>query len=180
MRSVSKIFALVLILTMAISSFVDLLMTKPAFAQSSFSPTPTPYDQIFNYNFPDGYTFTYEITASSTGYLIAPSVMNNPFPIEISFFEQLPNGTENEVTKIFPIGGYGVTYASTSYPMNITFTELSNQPTSTPSSTTSQTPHPTVSPSPTQPVSELSWLVIVPLLLSVFCIAILIRHRKNR
>ncbi|MFA7397530.1 MAG: hypothetical protein WC046_03500 [Candidatus Bathyarchaeia archaeon] len=37
---------------------------------------------------------------------------------------------------------------------------------------------PTSAPNPTPTVPELSWLVIVPLLLSLFSVAILIRHRK--
>jgi hypothetical protein len=38
-------------------------------------------------------------------------------------------------------------------------------------------PSPTPTPSPTVP--ELSWLVIVPLLLSVFAVALVLRHRKT-
>ena len=38
----------------------------------------------------------------------------------------------------------------------------------------------TASPSPTPTVPELSWWVIVPLLLSVFSVAVIVRHRKNR
>jgi hypothetical protein len=44
------------------------------------------------------------------------------------------------------------------------------------STLTSPTPNPT--PSPTVP--ELSWLVIVPLLLSVFSVALVVKHRKTR
>jgi len=43
-------------------------------------------------------------------------------------------------------------------------------------STTTASP----SPSPTPAVQELSWLVIVPLLLSVFFVAVIFRNRKNR
>jgi hypothetical protein len=36
------------------------------------------------------------------------------------------------------------------------------------------------SPSPTPTVPELSWLVILPLLLSMFSVAVIFRHRKNK
>jgi YVTN family beta-propeller protein len=44
------------------------------------------------------------------------------------------------------------------------------------------TANPTLSPTPTltPAVPELSWLAIVPLLLSVFSVAVILRHRKNR
>ncbi len=38
---------------------------------------------------------------------------------------------------------------------------------------------PSSMPSSTSTVPEFSWLVIVPLLLSVFCVAVIVRHRKN-
>ena len=40
------------------------------------------------------------------------------------------------------------------------------------------TPNTAVSPSPTPTVPELSWLAIVPLLLSLFSVALIFRHRK--
>jgi hypothetical protein len=36
------------------------------------------------------------------------------------------------------------------------------------------------SPSPSPTVPELSWFVIVPLLISMFAVAVIVRHRKNR
>ena len=172
MERKSKSLALFFILIMAISS-LSLLAAKPAFAQSSFSPSTTPESQTFSYNLPN-YTVSYEITSGSTGYLIGLLVMDNP-PIEISFYEQLPNGTENRVTKFI---AYGMTIASTSYPTNVTFAELS-EPTSTPTSTAFTPPIPTpASPTLTPTVPELSWLVIVSLLLSVLSVAVIVRHRK--
>ncbi len=47
------------------------------------------------------------------------------------------------------------------------------------SSFVSTSPTPNQSPTPTPTVPELSWLVIVPLLLSVLSIAVIIRHRKT-
>jgi hypothetical protein len=41
-------------------------------------------------------------------------------------------------------------------------------------------PNPTASTSPTPTVPELSWLVIVPLLLSIFAVAVVMRHRKTK
>ena len=43
--------------------------------------------------------------------------------------------------------------------------------------TSTSTPIPTPSPSPT-PIPELSWLVILPMLLSMFAVAVVLRHRK--
>ena len=49
----------------------------------------------------------------------------------------------------------------------------------TPAPTPTSTPSPTPTPTPTATVPELSWLVIVPLLLSVFSVAVIIRQRKT-
>ena len=67
---------------------------------------------------------------------------------------------------------------------------LPSTPTPTPASSTpsQSTPTPTqpsssvTSPTPTSAssVPELSWLVIVPLLLSVFSVAVILRHRKSK
>jgi hypothetical protein len=40
------------------------------------------------------------------------------------------------------------------------------------------TSSPTISATPTATIPELSWLMIVPLLLSVFAVAVIVRHRK--
>lgn len=50
--------------------------------------------------------------------------------------------------------------------------------TSTPSSST-PTASPTPSPSPSPSVPEFSWLVIVPLLLSIVSVAVILKHRKT-
>ena len=39
-------------------------------------------------------------------------------------------------------------------------------------------PSSSASPTPSPSIPELSWLVIVPLLLSVFAVAVILRHRK--
>jgi len=48
-------------------------------------------------------------------------------------------------------------------------------------SSTSSSPTPTLSPTatPTPTVLELSWLAVIPLLLSVFSVAVIVRHRKT-
>lgn len=48
-----------------------------------------------------------------------------------------------------------------------------------PEPSTSATASPTPTPASTPTVSELSWLVIVPLLLAVFSVAAILRHRKT-
>ena len=45
--------------------------------------------------------------------------------------------------------------------------------------TSSDSSNPTVTPSPTPTIPELSWLVIVPLLLSLLSVTVLFRHRKT-
>jgi len=55
-------------------------------------------------------------------------------------------------------------------------TTTSNSPTATPTPTTAT---PTSTPASTQAVSELSWSVIVPLLLSVFSAAVIVKLRKT-
>jgi|WetSurMetagenome_2_1015567.scaffolds.fasta_scaffold127733_3 hypothetical protein len=170
MGSLKKGMALVLILMVAFST-LSLLNVKPVNAQTVTS-TPTSAQSLtnetgtFSYKL-SNYTVIYEITSSSKGYLIGLLVMDNP-PIEINFTEQLSNGTEIEVTKYI---AYGMTIPSTSYPMNITFTELSNNPTATPSSTTSQTPN----PSPSVPeFPTLTFLLLV--LISLSCILFTKKH----
>lgn len=56
------------------------------------------------------------------------------------------------------------------------------QPTSTPTATpTQQTPSTSTStaPSPSPPIPELSWLAIIPLMLSLLSLALILRHRKQ-
>jgi len=62
---------------------------------------------------------------------------------------------------------------------------LAPAPTSTPTPSASPTPAPSQN-APTQSITistptvpELSWLVIVPLFLSVFSVAVIVRHRKT-
>ncbi len=165
-----------LVLIIALSLFV----AKPAFAQSFPSPNVTPANQDFYYYLPDC-TVSYKIQNLSGFYYIVFSP-TNPVPIQVSFYEQLPNDTEHKKTGIIQVGGYGGHITSTSYPRDVTMIELSNEPKPTPTSSTSQTPSPTPtnsSPSPTPTVPELSWLVILPLLLAVPFVAVkLLRKRK--
>jgi hypothetical protein len=51
-------------------------------------------------------------------------------------------------------------------------------PTPTPSATVSPTPLQLQTPFPTPTVPELSWLAVVPLLLSVFAVTVIVIHRK--
>ena len=55
--------------------------------------------------------------------------------------------------------------------------KINTIPTQSPAPTSNTSPTPTLSPSPSVP--ELSWLIIVPLLLSMFAIAIIVKNRKN-
>ena len=72
--------------------------------------------------------------------------------------------------------------------INMTDGSVSITPYTNPTPTPTQTPEPTSPPTPTAtPIStptpavpEMSWLAILPLMLSVFSVAMLVRHRKNR
>jgi hypothetical protein len=55
----------------------------------------------------------------------------------------------------------------------------SPSPTATPNSTPTATPITQSTPSPTPAVPELSWYIVVPLLISVLSIAVLFKHRKT-
>jgi hypothetical protein len=174
MGSIKKGMTLMLIVALG------LFIAKPVLAQSVSSTNTTSVNQDFYYYLPDCIVH-YEISGFRTSYLIFifPLSMDNPCQVQISFYEQLLNGTEQKVTGIIPMDIYGAHFLSTSYPKEITMIEL-HEPTSTPKSTTSQTPSPTPSQtlasSPSVP--ELSWLAIVPLLFSVF-IAVIFRHRRQ-
>jgi hypothetical protein len=147
-----------------VAASVTLFIAKTTFAETN-SPHATPESQTFFYNLPNGYTVIYEITSYSENYLIGLLVMDNP-PIEINFNEIFPNGTEIEVTKYI---AYGMTISSTSYPTNITFTKISDEPTPIPSSSFSI---PTITPSPSVPefpitATLIAVLVAVTLLLII-------------
>ncbi len=151
----------------------------------NFEVDTTPTSQTFYYYLPDC-TVSYEITSFRSSYLIIlPLSMDNPSPIQITYYEQLPSGAEHEVTGIIPIGGQGVHFSSTSYPSDITMIELNNVPVSTPpcSSSPSPTPIPTLThteaPTQTPSVPELSLLIILPLLLSIFTVATILKYRKT-
>ena len=79
--------------------------------------------------------------------------------------------------------GYNFTDSSSDWSntQTITLTEgsTSTDISSSPSATPSATPLPTTTPAPTAAVPELSWLVIVPLLVSVLAVALILRHRKT-
>jgi hypothetical protein len=103
-----------------------MLLVNPVDAQLPSPKADSSETQTFSYNL-NGYSILYGINNNSSGYLIAIYVMDNP-PLEISFTEQLPNGTETRVTK--PIA-YGMTIPSTSYPTDISFKLSTNEPAAT-------------------------------------------------
>ena len=70
------------------------------------------------------------------------------------------------------LGGHFMTVTALDTSSNWSGTQTLTLPATT--STSAST-----SPTPTQTISELSWLVILPLLLSVFSVAVVVRHRKT-
>jgi hypothetical protein len=85
----------------------------------------------------------------------------------------LPSGTHSLV--IYAWGAKNMmSYCETEW---AAFSGTVNFTISDPTPSPSPSPTPTLVPTPTVP--ELSWLLIVPLLLSVFSVALLVRHRKT-
>lgn len=168
---------------------LSLLIAKPAFAELPSSPNTTPINQTFYYYLRD-FTVTYKIQRLQDDFYLITFSPTNPVPIQVNFYEQLPNGTEHIKTGIIQVGGYGGYLTTKSYPRDITMIELSNEPTSTPLSSTSPIPSPaqTCNPSPsllpsessvpTPTVPEFSWLITLPLFLSILFFGVLIRRRK--
>ncbi len=85
-------------------------------------------------------------------------------------FPQAPTGAYSIIGDL----GERLPYQLQTTPLNITITMPNN--TTVPESAT---PTSSSTPNSTATVPELSWLVIVPLLLSVFSVALVVRHRKT-
>lgn len=62
---------------------------------------------------------------------------------------------------------------------SITTNTISN-PTSTPTVSATASPIPPLESGASQTIPELSWLVIVPLLLSAFAVAVILKHKTSR
>ena len=148
-------------------SCLTLLTVKPANAQLPIFPYPTPETWNFTYHL-SNYAVNYSIIKQTpsaggnySGYNLVVYENYPPFPIEISFFD----GSQ-KVTGIAPINAYSTSFVSTSYPTQITMIEVNNE--SSPTSLTSPSRIP-----------ELSWFVILPLLISIFAVVVVLRHRKT-
>lgn len=181
MSRTKGVSALLLVIIIAVSC-VALLTVKPADAQTL---TPTPFDKTFSYHFPSGYEFYYRIvqTEDKSSYIIAPLNLDNSYPIEFGFYEILPNGNQQHVTHIFPARAYGSQFFSTSYPTSITLTELTNPPTTTPSTTI----NPTTSPTPTISVTanpgneQLTFFAIISAaIIALLAVFVYLKHRETR
>lgn len=66
-----------------------------------------------------------------------------------------------------------------SYTNTVYFSTTSNPPSPTPSPIAVPTPTLIQTPASTQAIPEISWSVILPLLLSVFFVAVILRHQKQ-
>ena len=103
--------------------------------------------------------------------------LGNPVDIQVEALEgyatQTQNSTlENLIQSITVLASSGWSSTQTIIASNVS---TSPTPTISPSAAT---PSPT--PNFTSPIPEFSWLVILPLLLSVFSVAVIVGHRKNR
>lgn len=131
-------------------------------------------------------TLTFEIDGNNdTSYQLPYSVslLNNyhediqldfRVKIYIAYFTHMPNPLINSPTySPYSIAVNALVVSDWSDSQTILVPASSISPNQTPNSTLS------TSPTPTPTVPELSWLAIVPLLLSVFTAAVVFRHRKN-
>ena len=192
MSRISKSFSFLFIVLIAASS---LIMVKPAFAQTP-SPIPTsiPETQNFTYALPN-YTVNYTIVTEPLpdANSINPAAYNilvygpPPFPIQISFNETTYYGAPQNMTMIMSVimttDALSTSIACFSYPTKITMTQVNNESVSPSPSSSSTSPAPASStiptPTSTPTVPELSWLAILPSLMSAFAVVVIIKHQKT-
>ena len=97
----------------------------------------------------------------------------SPIPLSLTSSLDVPEGNHTLYVEV-TVWGKDYTYDIYENSTVINFTIVNSTVSiPTPNQSTSLSP----SPSPTVP--ELSWLVIVPLLLSIFSVAVILRHRKT-
>ncbi len=106
-----------------------------------------------------------------------------PFPSTYNTTINVPNGNHLlwvEADLWLNDSSYDDDYPITNLSQIVSFTVDNTTLSSTsPSPSSTQIPTPSTSPSPSPTVPELSWLIIVPLLLSVFSVVVIVRHRKT-
>jgi len=141
---------------------------------------------------PQGNNPQFNSTAQGTAFhyeyrVFPPSTTNTAIDIDIS---GLTSGAHK--LTIFADGEFNANndfifpYHYQSLPIYFSVNYLAAYPTASPSPTPSPSLSPTESPTPkplptaSPTVPELSWLTIVPLLLSLFIASVILRYRKNR
>ncbi len=147
-------------------------------------------DDIQKILIPQGNNPQFNSTAQGTAYhyeyvVFPPSTTNTAIDIDIS---SLSSGAHK--LTIFSDGEFNSNndfifpYHYRSPPIYFSVNYLATYPTASPSPTTQpslspiESPTPTQSPTATPTVPELSWLVIVPLLLSILLVAAMVRRRR--
>jgi hypothetical protein len=93
----------------------------------------------------------------------------------------VPTGGKEDIQVQALIGHIGRNASAPMAPYIFVGTESDWSPTQTitiPASSSSPTPNITYSTTPTPTVPELSWLVIIPLIVTMLCLAVVLRHRK--
>jgi len=206
MRGISKIFALIFTLTMAISS-TGLLMVKPANAQYTQNGAPCPLGGYVEITSPTNSTYT---SGSLMLSFYIDSIFDNTiYQYELSYSidgRENVSIPSNELSFSLPNGDTGEPFTEHECSGSVSLSELDegshqlivyatyvhistnggNYPSliysnSTVDFTILKTPtlNPTSPNSTSATVPEYPALAILPLLLSVFSVAVILRHRKT-
>ena len=133
---------------------------------------------------PHGYPDSYWLelfSAGADGYPIQAQGNFTIIPVPVEGAEPegntIPTGATTDIQVEVMIGHIG---RNSTYPYSYVFLgEVSGWSSTQTVTLPPKTPF-AVPTSPTPAVPELSWLAIVPLFLSVFSVAVIVRHRKNR
>ena len=135
--------------------------------------------RIKPHNYPDSYWLEL-FSAGADGYPIQAQGNFTIIPLPVEGAEPegniIPTGTTTDIQVEAMIGHIG---RNSTYPYPYVFLgEVSGWSSTQTVTLPPKTPF-AVPTSPTPAVPELSWLVIVPLLLSLFSVAVILRHRKD-
>ena len=162
-------------------STVNIIIKNQPFANQSDGNNFYYNVRIKPHNYPDSYWLEL-FSAGNEGFPIQTSSNYTiiPLPVEGSqvFGTTIPNGETTDIQVEAMIGHIGRNNTMTPYPYPYVFFGQTSGWSNTQTVTLPPKIPFTATTTSTPSVPELTWLVIVPLLLSVFSIAVILRHRK--
>ena len=153
----------------------------PTFSGFPSPPAPT-LATNYTYTIDDYEPITITSNQSTTdifGYGSGRTIVVNPTFLYYVNVSNLTNGYHKLVVTANLHSTGSITFTDSSPPVKFLVEKSTPTLTSEPSPSQTPTAMPTSKPITSPTVPELSWLAIVPLLLSVFAVAILVMHRKN-